>query len=262
MDNHNHNDPSIIKVSNDTWQIAQQQEGYNWVFLNRRNGYLRLLKKFLRALKNPKQLMLYFKFRDFYCGDDWNYWWLNAFENYKTLPKSFGKALEVGSGPYSNIRLISQITDIKEIYCTDPLMFTYLGMRMTWVAEMVRKNKIKAFTGKAEKIDFPDNFFELVVCNNVLDHVEDAGLCFKEMLRVLKPGGYFVFGQDLSDEHDLENPNWKHDHVHPIKLHHSYIDSILLPVFEPKLHKITTREEGRHPEQNYGNYIFIGQKKV
>jgi ubiquinone/menaquinone biosynthesis C-methylase UbiE len=124
------------------------------------------------------------------------------------------------------------------------------------------EHKIKAFTGKAEKIDFPDNFFELVVCNNVLDHVEDAGLCFKEMLRVLKPGGYFVFGQDLSDEHDLENPNWKHDHVHPIKLHHSYIDSILLPVFEPKLHKITTREEGRHPEQNYGNYIFIGQKKV
>lgn len=257
----NSNDPSIIKVDNETWQKAQHQEGYNWVWLNRRNGYLKLVYKFLRALKNPKRLLQYIKFRDFYCGDDWNYWWLEAFENYKVLPKELGRALEVGSGPYSNIRLISRLVKIKEIHCTDPLMFTYLGMRQTWVSENARKNKIKATTGKAEKIEYPDNYFDMVVCNNVLDHVEDAEACFSEMFRVLKPGGYFVFGQDLTDDKDLENPVWRHDHVHPIKLHHTYIESLINPRFEAKLQKITPREEGRHPEQNYGNYVYIGKKK-
>ncbi|PJE60053.1 MAG: hypothetical protein COU85_00395 [Candidatus Portnoybacteria bacterium CG10_big_fil_rev_8_21_14_0_10_44_7] len=257
----NEKDVSITQVSASVWQKAQEHEGYNWVFLNRRNGYLRLLKKFLRALKNPKQIWLYFKFKDFYCGDDWNYWWLKAFDNYRVLPKHFDKALEVGSGPYSNIRLISKLVDIKDIYCTDPLMFAYLGLRMTWVSEMARKKKIYASVGKAEKIDFPDNMFELVVCNNVLDHVEDTDACFREMFRVLKRGGYFVFGQDLSNEKDLERPSWKNDDLHPIKLHHVYLDSVIDPVCEDKYKKITSRGEGRHPEQNYGNYIYIGQKK-
>lgn len=258
MENSN---PSVIKTNHENWKKAQTTEEDIWVSLSRRNGYLKLGYKFFRALKHPKLFWQYIMFRDFYCGDDWNYWWMAAFEYYKVLPKELGRSLEVGSGPYSNTRLISKIVKIKEIYCVDPLMDTYLKMHFSWVAENARRGRIKTLTGKGEQIDFPNEHFDLVICNNVLDHVEDAEACFKEIIRVLKPGGYFVFGQDLTDEHDLENPAWRHDHVHPIKLHHTYIDSILLPAFEPKLYKILSRQQGRHPNQNYGNYVFIGRKK-
>lgn len=44
----------------------------------------------------------------------------------------------------------------------------------------------------AEKLDFPDNYFDIVFSNEVLEHVEDDKKAVHEVIRVLKPGGYFV----------------------------------------------------------------------
>lgn len=44
----------------------------------------------------------------------------------------------------------------------------------------------------AENLDFPDNFFDVVFSNEVLEHVEDDKKSIAEVLRVLKPGGKFV----------------------------------------------------------------------
>ena len=45
----------------------------------------------------------------------------------------------------------------------------------------------------AESLPFNDNTFDLVTCCDVLEHVDDLGLVIKEINRVLKPGGTFVF---------------------------------------------------------------------
>ncbi len=44
----------------------------------------------------------------------------------------------------------------------------------------------------AEKLDFDSNFFDVVFSNEVLEHVQDDNKSVKEVIRVLKPGGYFV----------------------------------------------------------------------
>ncbi len=43
-----------------------------------------------------------------------------------------------------------------------------------------------------EKLDFPDNFFDIVFQNEVLEHVKDDVQTLKECFRVLKPGGKLI----------------------------------------------------------------------
>ncbi|MTD52686.1 class I SAM-dependent methyltransferase [Amycolatopsis pithecellobii] len=45
----------------------------------------------------------------------------------------------------------------------------------------------------AERIPYPDNTFDLVVGHAVLHHIPDVPAALREVLRVLKPGGRFVF---------------------------------------------------------------------
>jgi ubiquinone/menaquinone biosynthesis C-methylase UbiE len=254
-----HDENSIVKTTEEAWANAQVFEKNVWVTNNRRNGILRVGYKFLKALKNPKKLMNYLKFRDFYCGDDWNYWWLDKFENYKYLPKKFNRSLEVGSGPYSNTRLISQIVDIGEINCVDPLMDEYRHFKNTYISEMAKRGKIKTYVGKGEKLEFPDEYFDLVVCINVLDHVEDAEKCLSEIARVLKKGGYFVFGQDLKD---LGN-SFGHEEIdpgHPIILHHKTLDRILDQTYVSVFKRLLSQDEAR-AHNHYSVYALIGKKQ-
>jgi ubiquinone/menaquinone biosynthesis C-methylase UbiE len=45
----------------------------------------------------------------------------------------------------------------------------------------------------AESIPYPDNSFDVVVGHAILHHIPDVELALREVLRVLKPGGRFVF---------------------------------------------------------------------
>ncbi len=42
-------------------------------------------------------------------------------------------------------------------------------------------------------IPLPDNQFDVVFCNHVLEHVTDDRQCMKELQRVMKPGGWGIF---------------------------------------------------------------------
>lgn len=42
---------------------------------------------------------------------------------------------------------------------------------------------------KLEDCELPDNHFDLIVCNAILEHVEDPWVCVKQMHRMCKPGG-------------------------------------------------------------------------
>lgn len=42
-------------------------------------------------------------------------------------------------------------------------------------------------------LSFPDNFFDIILCNHVLEHIDDDRLAMKELYRVMAPGGWGIF---------------------------------------------------------------------
>lgn len=46
-----------------------------------------------------------------------------------------------------------------------------------------------AVVGRGENLPFPDGFADIVMSNNVMEHVTQPGVIADEMLRVVKPGG-------------------------------------------------------------------------
>ena len=47
--------------------------------------------------------------------------------------------------------------------------------------------------GLAESLPYPDNYFDVVICVDVLEHIADLKQTLAEIQRVLKPGGVFCF---------------------------------------------------------------------
>ena len=57
------------------------------------------------------------------------------------------------------------------------------------------------------KIDLPDEQYDVVICNHVLEHVSDAGKAFSEIKRILKPEGWAVLMVPINPDVDTwEDP--------------------------------------------------------
>ncbi len=52
--------------------------------------------------------------------------------------------------------------------------------------------KVKVKKVDITKIPHPDNFFDVILCNHVLEHIPDDALAMSELFRVLKKGGWAI----------------------------------------------------------------------
>ena len=61
----------------------------------------------------------------------------------------------------------------------------------------------------AERIPYDDDTFDLVVGHAVLHHIPDVELSFREVVRVLKPGGRFVFAGEPTTRRQRYARRWR-----------------------------------------------------
>jgi ubiquinone/menaquinone biosynthesis C-methylase UbiE len=102
----------------------------------------------------------------------------------------YAKALEIGCGTGFFLLNLKQAGVLDEAHVSD------LSPGMVQAA--VRNGtglgfEVEGRVGDAESIPYDDATFDLVVGHAVLHHIPDVELAFREVLRVLKPGGRFVF---------------------------------------------------------------------
>lgn len=87
----------------------------------------------------------------------------------------------------------------------------------------------EAHVGMSDHLPFPDECFDLVVCDNVLEHLESPESTLNEVARVLRPGGRFI----------AKTPN---------RAHYMPMVARLTPL---KFHKFVNRLRGRRAEDTF-----------
>jgi ubiquinone/menaquinone biosynthesis C-methylase UbiE len=199
----------------------------------------------------------------FDSGDDSNHWWQRQFQDYCFIPKTISSAIEVGCGPYTNIRLIREGRQFGRIVCSDPLADTYLTFKHRWLAVAKRRGWIEVNSSPAEALPFPDEVFDLTIMINVLDHVQDAVACLDTVKRITSPGGLIVIGQDLTNDDDRLAMEGDHMHLagHTVFIKHDEIESYLPDTgFSRVYRRMLSREEGRWPPYHYGTLMLAIRK--
>lgn len=66
--------------------------------------------------------------------------------------------------------------------------------------ENLKRSGGKAFMEDVTNLPFENEFFDLVVAIEVLEHIENDKKAFSEIARVLKPSGFFLFSVPLKKE--------------------------------------------------------------
>jgi len=70
---------------------------------------------------------------------------------------------------------------------------------------------VRLVTGDLRKLEFEDDGFELVVCFEVIEYVEDPHAALDELIRVLAPGGLLLVSSPNRDAYQPGNPYQLHE---------------------------------------------------
>ncbi len=114
--------------------------------------------------------------------------------------------LDVGSGPASPIGALLQ-GKLVNLILTDPLADEYARM----LDSLGMFNVIRPLKVRGEELTkvFPPGYFDIVSCNNALDHCADPLAVIREMVRVCRDSGW-VHISSLVNVGELENYHGLH----------------------------------------------------
>ncbi|MSP49682.1 MAG: class I SAM-dependent methyltransferase [Alphaproteobacteria bacterium] len=227
----------VVSVSESRWREAQEAERHGWMQLWRNET------------------------------EDRNSFHAAMFDNYLSLRgECFRHAVELGCGPFTNVRLLGRIAEIQAVSLLDPLVEDYLAhphcsyrdrilffapQRFVYVDRLIASS-IEDFGAAAE--------FDLVLLINVIEHCRDFDRVADVIWSLLPPGGTFVFHDHSYHHADVAEVLKRHfDAAHPLRVDRAAIDQFL-GRFETIFHRVVNTT-GKAPLSGPGEMIyFIGRK--
>jgi SAM-dependent methyltransferase len=103
-------------------------------------------------------------------------------ERVRALPPD-ARVLEVGSGAHGLVFFFGTTRGVG----VDPLACDYAALFPAW------QTRAHTIAAAGERLPFADASFDVVLCDNVVDHAEDPAAIARELARVLAPGGLLFF---------------------------------------------------------------------
>ena len=221
----------------------------------------------------------------------------DRFARYAVLRGShFERAIELGCGPFTNLRFVLPQCRVEEVTLLDPLIQDYLshpfcryrGGRLGGLfhetparlpayllhpfrALRCKANDVRAggFLGRPvtlvrstiESFETTERF-DLVVMVNVLEHCHDASAVLARIDEILVPGGVFVYHDKM---YDAENVGRLmavvYDAGHPLRVDQSVVDSFLQDRFTPLFRAVhPVHEEFRGLCLDHSDLYYIGRR--
>jgi ubiquinone/menaquinone biosynthesis C-methylase UbiE len=114
----------------------------------------------------------------------------------RALADARGRVLEIGGGTGANLRHYGPGVESLTIIEPEPPMLRRLDRKVREQAPLT-----KVLRARAEELPFADDSFDTVVSTLVLCGVDDQKQSLREVHRVLRPGGQFIFIEHVrSDE--------------------------------------------------------------
>lgn len=228
-------DAGIHKVSKERWQLAQKYERKTWM------------------LDNPS------------AKDDRNYDHFEKFDSFESIKNQLCKKksiLELGCGPFTNLRLLPDIASDAQMVLLDPLINDYINLEhCPYNKGKLNDKKVTLVNSSIEDFD-PLKYsyempakFDVVIMINVIEHCYDVDKIFEKILQILNKGGIFIFS-DVYFENVQELATNVYDAGHPLRLSELKMSKFLKnfkPVFDQRYH-------GLYGQEWRNDIYFIGKK--
>jgi SAM-dependent methyltransferase len=215
---------------------------------------------------------------------------MRNFDNYRMLSgMTFQRAMELGCGPFTNARFVSQACKIQCLDLLDPLIGDYLKHRnryydsdkllvppkirrfdrihkrlpwLWWSAAPVLGRTVqigRLVQSSIESFEVNEMLYDLVIIINVLEHCYDLGRIFDQIDSMLTPDGVLVFGDIGFDAEELSRFGGRQwDAAHPLRPLTTTIGSFL-GRFEPMLDSSRSVSAGVYEKCTFRR--FIGRRR-
>ena len=127
------------------------------------------------------------------------------------LANAYGKVLEVGAGTGANINFYPQ--QVQELMISEPDEFMRKRLLQKLENSSLKNTQVKSFG--MEDIDLADNSVDCVISTLVCCSVTSPHDALKQVYRVLKPGGLFLFMEHVAAENNPNRLKWQ-NRINPI----------------------------------------------
>ena len=116
------------------------------------------------------------------------------------------RILDAGCGRGFYLKLLSQLPSTKEVAGVD-INASHLNVARNFVGS--DSNSVSIHNASISSLPFEDNYFDFIVCSEVLEHVSNPKEAVSELRRVLRPGGRIAVTVPNSNFPFLWDPlNW------------------------------------------------------